>query len=90
MIGEWDILERILFGGEIVSFKVIVECFFVGDVPVELEVVVQLELVSAIDAVETSLIHCHFSLICALADVLCLHFTQQFEKTCLCVLPYHV
>jgi hypothetical protein len=54
MEGERYKLKRILLCGQVEPFEVVIERLFIGDVPVELEVVVKLELVSAVPLVGSS------------------------------------
>ena len=48
MKGEGNVLEGVLFGDLIEFFEVVIKCFFIGDVPIELEMIMYSKFISGL------------------------------------------
>lgn len=46
--GEGNVLEGVLFGDLIEFFEVVIKCFFIGDVPIELEMIMYSKFISGL------------------------------------------
>lgn len=82
---KWNELEGVLFHSGIIFFEVVVQCFFVADMPMILKMVMNFVLVWISQLLQGGSLY--FDLILILAELLPLLFAQKSIQTTICVLP---